>query len=262
MNKKNTQNASATPASATPNAPAIQMAAMPTVGFAATGKGFEEGCTREELMIPRAQLVQPTSPILSEGRTDVRIGSIVNSIQKDVLPEVFIPVFKYTNWIRFNPRNTDDPNYDPSFSKGDVIWKSTDPTDPKVIAETKFGPEGEKPAATTFMNFFCWFEGYNMPVVVSFSKTSYKAGKQLLSLAKFSGGDMFSNKYKLTSEIKTGESGTYAVMKIAPAGKVSPEEHDFCNSLWEEFAKSIKDLKVHEEGEAVEDVDFAYGENA
>jgi len=210
-------------------------------------RGFEGGVDREDLIIPRAKLIQALSPELTEGLEGIKVGSIINSLTKEVLPGEFIPVFTFKNYIRFNPRSKDDPNFNPDFDPGAVIWKSTDPLDPKVKEEAKFGPNGEKPLATTFINFFSYFPGVPMPIIVSFSKTSYRAGKNLLSLAKFCGGDMFSRKYKLVSQMETNDIATYAVLKVTPAGDANPEEYAVGERLWKDFAAKVDAIQVHEE---------------
>ena len=113
--------------------------------------------------------------------------------------------------------------------------------------QTKFGRNGEKPVATTFLNFFSYFPGVPMPVIVSFSKTSYRTGKQLLSLGKFCGGDMFSRKYKLTSQMETNDIGTYAVLRVNPIGNTSLEDFAICEKLWNDFSAKAKDIQVHTE---------------
>jgi len=209
-------------------------------------RGFENGITQEDLIIPRAKLIQALSPEMTEGLEGIKIGAIINSLTKEVLPQEFIPVFMFKNFIRFNPRSKDDPNFDPEFEPGAVIWKSADPEDKKVQEQTKFGPNGEKPVATTFLNFFSYFPGVPMPIIVSFSKTSYKAGRQLLSLAKFCGGDMFARKYRLVSQMETNDIATYAVMKVVPVGASSPDEFKLGERLWNEFSAKAKDIQVHD----------------
>ncbi len=211
-------------------------------------RGFEAGVDKEDLIIPRAKLIQALSPEMTEGLDGVRVGSIINSLTKEILPQEFIPIFVFKNFIRFNPRSKDDPNFNPAFEQGAVIWKSSDSEDPRVVEEAKFGEDGEKPLATTFLNFFSFFSGCPMPVVVSFSKTSYKAGKQLLSLAKFSSGDMFSRKYRLSSQVETNHIASYAVLKVAATGAASPEDQKLCEKLWNDFSAKAKDIQVHEEG--------------
>ncbi|WP_348260365.1 hypothetical protein, partial [Salmonella enterica] len=67
-------------------------------------RGFESGITQEDLIIPRAKLIQALSPEITEG-LGVRPGDIINSLTKEVLPDEFIPVFMFKNFIRFNPRS-------------------------------------------------------------------------------------------------------------------------------------------------------------
>jgi hypothetical protein len=210
-------------------------------------RGFESGVDQQDLIIPRAKLIQALSPEMQEGLPGIKIGSIINSLTKETLPEEFIPIFSFKNYIRFNPRSKDDPNFDSDFEPGAIIWRSADPNDPQVQAQTKFGPNGEKPVATTFLNFFSYFPGVPMPVIVSFAKTSYRTGKQLLSLGKFRGGDMFSRKYRLTSQMESNDIGTYAVLRVAPVGDAAPEDFAVCERLWKDFAAKAKDIQVHVE---------------
>lgn len=216
-------------------------------------RGFESGVDQEDLIIPRAKLIQALSPEMQEGMEGIKIGSIINSLTKENLPEEFIPIFAFKNYIRFNPRSKDDPNFDLSFEPGAIIWRSSDPSDPLVQEQTKFGSNGEKPVAVTFLNFFSYFPGVAMPVIVSFSKTSYRTGKQLLSLGKFCGGDMFSRKYRLSSQMETNDIGTYAVLKVVPCGETAPDDFGVCERLWEEFSDKAKNIQMHVEEESSEE---------
>ena len=219
----------------------------------ASQRGFGLGVEQEDLIIPKAKLIQAMSPELTKENIEgLKPGSIVNSLTKEILPPEFIPIFFYKNFARFNPRSDEDHNFDPDFAPGATIWTSNDPLDPKVLAQAKFGPGGEKPLATTFMNFFSYFLGSEMPIIVSFSKSSYKAGKQLLSLAKFSRTDMFAKKYKLTSAMESNSSGTFAVLKVTAAGDTPPEDFKFCERLWSDFSGRARDIKVVEEETAEE----------
>lgn len=208
-------------------------------------KGFEEETSREDIIIPRAKLLQALSPEVIENAKQFQPGLIINSLTKEILPIEFIPVFKSTNWVRFNPRKKDAPGYDPAYGPGDIIWRSNDPLDPKVQAEGSFGANGEAPLATKFINFFCYFSGVNMPLILSFSKTSLKAGRRLLSLAQFSCKDMFATKYKLSAKQEVGDAGTYFVLAVDPVGAVSEEELAAGAWLWEQY--HTKTIQVHDE---------------
>lgn len=209
--------------------------------------GFEEATDREDLIIPRAKLLQALSPEVCDEPENFRVGSIINSITKEGLPQEFIPIFKFTNWIRFNPRKATDDGFDAMYAPGAIIWRTSNPLDPRVLSEGKFGPNGEHPIATKFLNFFSYFPGHEMPIVVSFSKTSFTAGKTLLSLTHFSGGDMFSRKYRLSAKKTENDIGTFYVLEVVPAGKPTEEEYATARGLHASFGAKSKDIKIDEE---------------
>jgi hypothetical protein len=206
-------------------------------------RGFEGGVAQEDLVIPRAKLLQALSPEVQEN--GMKQGLIINSLTKEVLPEKFIPIFSYKNYMRFNPRDKKSPNYNQNFEPGDVIWQSTDPEDPKVQAETAWGENGERPLATTFLNFFSYFPGVPMPLIISFKDTSYKAGKQLLSLCKFCGGDMFSREYKLTAKLEANNIAAYYVLSVAPVGPTAKENFTICEKWWSDFSMKRDKIQTH-----------------
>jgi len=218
-------------------------------------RGFEEGTAKEDLIIPRMKLLQFMSPEVTEEPDKFKAGSILNSLTKEVLSDRFIPIFKFTQWIRFNPRDEKAPGYDPAFAPGAVIWRSTDPEDPKVISEGAFGENGEVPLATKFLCFFSYFPGVDMPIIVSFSKTSIKAGRRLLSLCKFANCDMFARAYKIKTVKETkdlgGTKATYYVLSVDPAGKPTEDEFAFAEGLWNDF--HAKPVQVHEDDLAGEE---------
>jgi len=224
-----------------------------TTAIVSPKRGFEAGVDQGDLIIPRAKLIQALSPEMQEGTDGIKVGSIINSLTKRVLPEEFIPVFSFKNFIRFNPRSKDDPNFNTAHDPGAVMWKTSDPHDPLVIEQTRFGDNGEKPLATTFLSFFSYFPGVPMPVIVSFSKTSYRTGKQLLSLCRFSGGDMFSRRYRLTSQMETNDIATYAVLRVSPLGEAEGRDLALCESLWNDYSGKTQNIQVHEETGQSED---------
>lgn len=215
--------------------------------------GFDDGFDQSDIKIPRAKLMHGLSPEMQD--PDIRkiiptlaIGSIINSLTKELVGEEFIPIFPFKNYIRFNPKKKDDPNFDASLEPGVIIWSTNDHMDPRV-AETKFGSNGEKPKAIAFMNFFCYFPGSLVPLVVSFSKTSYSAGKDLYSLTRFTGAPMYKCKYKLTFEMKTTDTNTYPIFKIQAAGQSSSEELKFAQNWWNMYSTKAKDMQVDHENE-------------
>lgn len=214
-------------------------------------RGHEENVELDDIEIPRAKLIQPTSEEATSDKAEDRIaiGLVVNNITKERLPDVFIPIFRFKNYIQWNPRKKDDPNFDPAFDPGSLIFSTTDSSDQRVIDGTKFGPNGEAPKVTKYLNFFSYFPGQTMPVVLSFSKTSFAAGKKLNTLTQFTGGDMFSNKYRLKTVQRESNGTKFFVFEVAPAGKASDEEFKIAESLWKDFRS--KNIKVKHEDDDV-----------
>ena len=108
-------------------------------------RGFEDNITKEDLVIPRAKLLQALSPEVVEG--EGKPGQIINSLTKEALPEIFIPCFFFSQWIRFNPRNPKDEDFDSTFGAGEIIWRSEDPHDSRVQQQGKW--RGDKPPLAT-----------------------------------------------------------------------------------------------------------------
>lgn len=207
-------------------------------------RGFEEKTEREDLIIPMVKLTQSLSPEVVDGKA--KPGMLINSLTKAQLPEFIIPIFKFTTWIKWNPRNKDDDNFDPNLQPGAMIWRTTDPNDPRT-EEAKFGPNGEKPIANKIINFMSYFPGEDMPLITTFSKTSFKAGRKLISLASFSAGPMFSKKYKLFSKKESGDAAPYYILEVEPAGKVTDEEFKMAEDYYNMFKRDEAKFQIHEE---------------
>ncbi len=223
---------------------AIQEPEQTAVSTYVAPRGFEgDDDDPSDIIIPMAKLIHPLSPEISDGLPGIKPGSIINNITKSVLPEEFIPIFRFKTFLKFNPRDRKDDLFDENFQPGALIWRITDPSDPRV-EECKFGEDGSKPTALSVLNFFSFFNGEDMPVVIPFMRTSYKAGKQLLSVAKMQRCDMFKKKYRLYSQKESNEKGEYFVLKFSIVGDATPGEYELCESLWKDFSK--KEFKVHE----------------
>ena len=224
-----------------------QIAELPQViGTIALGEGHESVDGVLEITIPRAKLIQFTSAeATAEGDQRINPGLMVNSLTKEVLPTVFMPIFKFTNFVRWNPRKKDQHGYDPNYQPGEMIYQTVDVKDPRVQSEMSFGPNGEAPLCTRYMNFLCYFEGNGLPLILSFAKTSMKGGESLNSLMQMKGGNAWNNKYKLVVSIKEGAEGKYYVVNVQPAGMATDKEKVIGKLWFDMFHK--KNIKIDEE---------------
>lgn len=209
--------------------------------------GLEEGMDSEEIMVPFATLLQASSPDVVQDKGAVRNfqpGMVINSITKKPMPEFFIPIIKYTEWIRFNPRNKQDENFDPAYDAGDVIWRTKNKNDPRVLSEGKF-INGEKPLAVRFMTFLCYFPGCNMPVALSFAKTSFRAGKKLLNDLQYSEDvKIFSRKYRLIVKEDKDDVNTWFVFDISYAGAANEQEFALCQKWYNDLKDSVSRIQA------------------
>jgi hypothetical protein len=213
----------------------------------AAPRGLENRTDQSDLILPRAKKIEAMSPEMQDEaciKSGVMPGKIINSITKEVLPEKFVPVLFFKNWIRWNANKMGERGWVDGFGPRDIIYMTQDKNDPRLIEDTKWN-EDMPPLATTYFNFLSIFEGQEVPVIVTFGGTNARAGRELLSLATFKGGDLFSNKYRLTTKKVDGDKGTYYVLKVAFAEGATGEEYQLADTLYQSFAS--KEVKVHTE---------------
>lgn len=212
-------------------------------------RGLENSTDRNDLIIPRAKKIEAMSPEMSDPellKAGIHPGVIINSITKEILPPTFIPVSYFKQWIRFNANKEGDRGWVDGYGARDVIYNTQDKDDIRLASDAVW--DGDlPPVTTTFLCFLGLFEGQDIPVVLSFGGTNFKTGKTLLSLATFKGGDLFSNKYKLTTKKKTNDMGSWYVFDVAFAGKASADEYAKAESIYESFKPS--EAKIHDDNE-------------
>lgn len=212
-------------------------------------RGFESGHDQDDMIMPRAKLLQSMSPEVVDDNAPGVSGEIRNSITGEELPKHFTPLFHFKEYAKFNPRSKDHKDFNKLYEPGELIWKTNDHADSQVIKECRFGEDGSPPTAVTFFNFLSLFEGQSVPVIISFSKTSYKAGKKLYTLARLAETDMFGRRYKLTTKTEQNESGTYYVLQVDPAGTPEPEDYNKAEKLWDMLHHRKADIVTDIEGE-------------
>ncbi len=234
------------------------IAALPQViGVTELGEGHEQVEGVIEITIPRAKVVQFVSAEAKAPIEADRIapGKFISSLTKQELPKTFIPIFKFTNFVQWNPRKTSDYNFDKNYQPGELIFQTTDVKDPRVQAGMNFGPEGQAPKVTRYMNFLCYFEGNRLPCILSFAKTSMKGGENLNSLLMSTGGNVWNYKYQIVVNQKAGVEGEYYALDVKPAGMSSPEERIVGKLWYDMFYK--KNIKVDQSDEEVAGADGA-----
>jgi len=108
----------------------------------------------QDLKIARTKLMQQMSPELQDEVLPLKVGDIINSQTKDKLPEEFIPFFLFKSYIRFNPRSTEDPDFDKGYEPNQLIWATNDIIKPTPEQLKDCAWRGQTPPlASTIYNF-------------------------------------------------------------------------------------------------------------
>lgn len=214
-------------------------------------RGFERIDLREVSM-PRVKVMQGLSPELEDEDYDFRPGDIIHGLLMEKLPENFIPLQVWDSRILFSSREEGSK----------ILCRANDgrhgfPEGADTPRPCSSCPHGQwngdnPPECTLTINVLALFEGYDMPVVIQFANTSWKYGNRFKQMAVYSGGDIFSRKYKLKSKRESNDKGTYYVIQAKPAGLPTEEEYKKAEALYERFLNVTVVADVEDEMDEIE----------
>lgn len=216
--------------------------------------GFEDE-EADDVIIPRVKVIQTLSPERKEKIAEE--GDIINSLTKEKLNgKKFIPVFKFNNNVWWKDR-----------SEGGGIQciardgKTGEASDGTFImcqqcrkCEFNNSKQGKEavPVCTKYINFFGFFEGERMPIILSFSKTCYNEGKKLYSLAKVSMQNMWNYCYTLSEKLMAKGNNEWYIPVMTPAGPTCDEDREFALSLYKAYRNELQNMAYDmDEGNAM-----------
>lgn len=210
-------------------------AALERPSFVAEGDARgTENIQREDLQLPRLALAQALSPQLK--RNDPKFiegltcGDAFNTLTGEVYGRGAIRVVVVRadrpRFVEFNPRSEGGGIKDFSVPAGD----------PRCA----FGPKGEKPIATKFLDFVCWLPDTRETVAVSFKGSGLKAARQLNSLIALRALPSFATVFTLTPVDEKNALGEYAAFAVRQVGNVDEPTYRQCEQLYDAF----KDRKL------------------
>lgn len=232
-----------------------------------------------DILLPRVLLAQPLLELVVDGKFqsgDILLGgSSPKLLAKRGESVEFIPVSthkSFTIWkqtdrdpiyVRSEPLSPENINAPWQWSEGGENYRRdrilnfyvlpVDGISKEAEAMKKFQEEGELPDPDAAL----------LPWALSFKKTSYNAGRDLVTWFKkceHFGMPPFVSTWKLSAYLEKGEKGSYNVYKLEKGRKVEPEEMKAALK-WSETIRSSKSIQVEPDIEeatpAVED-DGAY----
>lgn len=207
--------------------------------------GFEDD-DANDMIIPRVKVIQTLSPERKDKIANE--GDIINSLTKDKLNgKVFIPVFKFNNNIWWRDRS--DGGGIRCIARDGRLGTMSDGTNLVCASckrcefdNTKQGKES-LPTCTKYINFFGFFAGERMPIILSFAKTSYNEGKKLYSLAKVTMQNMWNYGYALNEKLQAKGGNEWFICVPTPAGATEESDREFGLSLYKMYRNSIQNFE-------------------
>lgn len=215
--------------------------------------GFEDE-EAGDMIIPRVKVIQTLSPERKDKVADE--GDIINSLTKQKLNGmVFIPVFKFNNNIDWKDRA--DGGGIRCIARDGKIGEEIDGSR-KLCAQcrrcefdnTKQGRDAA-PKCTKYINFFGFFTGERMPIILSFAKTNFNEGKKLYSLAKVTMQNMWNHGYTLDNKKMAKNGNEWFIMVVSPAGPTSEDDRAFAASLYQTYRTTIQQVAMDLEDASV-----------
>lgn len=215
-----------------------------------TGNNVPMGFEDEEagdIIIPRVKVIQTLSPERKDKVADE--GDIINSLTKEKYNgKVFIPVFKFNNNIDWKDRA--DGGGIRCIARDGKVGEEIDGSR-KLCAQcrrcefdnTKQGRDAA-PKCTKYINFFGFFAGERMPIILSFAKTNFNEGKKLYSLAKVTMQNMWNHGYTLDNKKMAKNGNEWYIMVVNPAGPTSDEDRAFAVTLYQGYRTTIQQVAM------------------
>lgn len=185
--------------------------------------GLADNITSQDLRLPRVALLQALSPLVQNEGDKYKQGTFIDTLTQEVLPTPlsFVPVFVFANVIKWKPRS----------EGGGMLWKTINPT-AEQLKETQFDG-AKRPTADRYINAVCLIAGQSTPLIVSFCKTSLKAGQDLATLIQLSGCAWKFN-YILEAIKTKNDKGTYYVMRVRRDGPTDATRAQEAADLYEQ----------------------------
>jgi hypothetical protein len=205
-----------------------------------------EGFDKKDLSLARISLLQGLSKAVTKGGK--KAGTFINTLTSEELGTSveFIPVAasKYFDLLKKDPT---DP------SKMTFEGRTHDENDVRLKGRHYFNDKalGIKADVNTVISYLVLLDGE--PALLSFSKTSYKSGKKLGTLASLSGKDLFATKYKVSAKSESRNNNDYFVMEVDEVGEASVSDYKIAEMLYTRFGSRmniIADKAPSEDGEA------------
>lgn len=206
-----------------------------------TPMGFEDE-EAGDMVIPRIKVINALSPERKDKKADE--GDVINSLTLEKLNgRVFIPVFKFNNNILWKDRADGGgiaciarDGKMGSLQDGSALLCAT--CRKCEFDNSKTGKDAA-PKCTKYINFFGFITGTKMPIILSFSKTSFAEGKRMYSLAKVTMQNMWNFGYRLDAKLMSKGGNEWYNPAVEAAGPTDEADRAFASELYKNFRTDL-----------------------
>lgn len=221
---------------------------------------------QDELRLPIVIIIQEKNHLIKQYKDRYEPGMIVETSEGEILGKPdsngihtlkFIPIHFKRVWICKNPREKDSQMFDKTYEPGEIIFRTEKPEDPRIAEEDVLAQQrGCKSRMNKFLQFLSYIEGYEMPVIISFGKSSRISGENFLNKLVFAKNgpkklDFWKRKYKLSALFTEYKEYEFYSFKVEKFGDPDEEELAICK----DWANSIARINYQAQVDDAEDED-------
>lgn len=196
-----------------------------TLGRPTAAGGRLQGADQEDLILPRIHIFQGLPAEVKQYGKEFSQGDLVNTLTGEkVEARKFTPIYGYKEWICWKePRGAG------------IEYRHKSDEKHLVPAEDLLWSGDEPPRAQVYINWIVLFEGTDIPMVLSFTKTGMNAGKTINTLEKLR-GKKGPGMYSIEMKEKSNDKGTWVSPQIRPAGDPPAEMTAVSTGLYESMS--------------------------
>ena len=208
-----------------------------------------------DIKMARLGVVQGLSEVAISGKA--KMGDIFNNISQEVYGESveIIPLFMFKTRAQFDVERGLVMMSRDNIKVTMAIDEFAEHMDKPVEEVPGANWNGDEPPTfCQVYNFPCLLVGQSFvfPLSLSMMKTAAKVAKTFLSMARYTGEDMFARVYKVSSKIEKGTKGTYAVPTIEFVRRCTDQEYALGRKFFTTMYKRKSDIEVSLEEERAE----------
>lgn len=215
----------------------------------------------KDVLIPKLLLMQPISELVADGK--VSAGSVIKSTSEEVVggkdePVKIIPLSIFKTWVvmekignkfeyrRTEPYTSQNANRQWEWTENGASWQANMSINLYALLPQDIAREQKALAALEKTGELPDPDDALLPVVVSFTRTSFKTGKEVAT--HFAKAESFNTPAAgttlgLTTEFVKGEKGSYYIFNLTKVGRTPLVELQAAKR-WYDIVTSAQALKV------------------